>query len=40
VTAEEIRQSLDQFCSDAKALAKFYDEELALLGTGPEEHHR
>jgi hypothetical protein len=37
VTAEEIRQSLDQFCSDAKALAKFYDEELALLGTGPEE---
>jgi len=37
VTAEEIRRSLDQFCSDAKGLLKFYDEELAVLGTPPEE---
>jgi hypothetical protein len=37
VSAEDIRRNLDQFCSDPKSLAKFYDEELAALGTAPEE---
>jgi DEP domain-containing protein 5 len=36
-SAEDIRQNMDQFCSDAKSLVKFYDEELASLGTAPEE---
>ena len=36
-SAEEIRQSLDQFCSDSNALLKFYDEELASLRSVPEE---
>lgn len=35
--AEEIRQSLDQFCSDESKLRSFYDEELALLEPLPEE---
>jgi len=37
VSAEEIRRKLNQFCSDAKGLLSFYDEELALLGNTPEE---
>jgi hypothetical protein len=36
-SAEEIRRKIDLFCSDAKSLTKFYDEELALLGTVLEE---
>ncbi|KAJ7481036.1 hypothetical protein B0H11DRAFT_1230530 [Mycena galericulata] len=35
--ADAIRVELSQFCSDEKALRKFYDDELALLGPAPEE---
>lgn len=31
--AEELRKELDEFCSDAKALSNFYDEQVALLPT-------
>lgn len=37
VIAEDIRCKLSQFCSDVKGLLSFYDEELALLGSAPEE---
>jgi len=36
-SAEEIRCKMNEFCSDAKALLKFYDEELGLLGNAPED---
>ena len=35
--AEEIRQALDAFCSDADALKMFYIEEMDRLGDPPEE---
>lgn len=35
--AEDIRYKLNEFCSDAKGLLSFYDEELALLGNAPED---
>ncbi|KAF8646946.1 hypothetical protein AX16_007038 [Volvariella volvacea WC 439] len=37
VRADEIRSKLQEFCSDAKRLNEFYDEELANLGHVPEE---
>lgn len=37
VAAEEIRQALDDFCSDADALKMFYIEEMDHLGDAPEE---
>lgn len=36
-SAEEIRQKLNDFCSDAQSLRRFYDEEISLLGNAPEE---
>jgi len=35
--ADDLRNRLLQFCSDEKQLTKFYDEELALLGTTLED---
>ncbi|OBZ69293.1 hypothetical protein A0H81_10920 [Grifola frondosa] len=35
--AEEIRIKLHQFCSDAQALTRFYDDELAQLPHVPDE---
>jgi hypothetical protein len=37
VTAEDIRGLLEEFCSDANTLVRFYEEELALLGSVPED---
>ncbi|KAF8205494.1 hypothetical protein K438DRAFT_1963936 [Mycena galopus ATCC 62051] len=35
--ADKIRDQLSQFCSDEKALRKFYEEELVVLAPAPEE---
>jgi hypothetical protein len=35
--ADNIRDELSKFCNDENVLRKFYDEELALLASAPEE---